>query len=138
MLVKNLKDNLKAVPLVKADGTPTGEKMILLFTGWNEIPVALWESAYYALKSDIDVSVELKCKEEDIKDADGKKIGIRYIDQLLQDVRSDIARDVIKGCFNIPNLEIWAKDPKISSELRALADMQLADCKNGVERGERT
>jgi len=135
MLIKNNEDRLVIVQPVDKVGKAY-EKPIILFTGWNEIPANLWEMCLPSVADKLGKQLEIKCKEVEDKDADGKKI-ILQTDQALWDVRADMARDMVRGCYNIINLEAWAKEPKLTSELRALVDIQLRECIKGVENGER-
>ena len=59
---------------------------------------------------------------KDAEDADGNPVRLQLS---LADVRADKARKIVEGCFNHINLEKWKDDSKLTSELRALADIQL-------------
>lgn len=116
------------------DGKPSSVgKQVILIDGWNEISQADWPLVEESMEYGIETGkFTLKCKtiEEDVE-VDGKKVTKTVrVQQGLNEVRADIARDIVKGCFNPFVLEAWAKDPTLSGELRALADIALNEIKN--------
>lgn len=106
--------------------------MILLVDGWNEIEQDIWPLMETTMEEGVQSGkFEYLCKtvEVEVEElVDGKPTKVKKeerIQQSLTDVRADKARQVVKECYNPHNLESWSKDPKITSELRALADIAL-------------
>ena len=123
MLVK-VKSETGGPIVVPATGMPGQENLsvatshVLLVDGWNEIPEALWPYTEANMESGVEAGVfEYKCKVVEDK---------RQI-MPLQEVRADQARDIVKGCFNPQVLDRWLNNTKLSSELRALVDIQIAN-----------
>jgi len=124
---------LLVIPVVGADDGSFGtkQKALLMFEGYNEIPNDVWPIVYPHIKDKIErEEIELICKEE--KDELTKEVV--YVQQSINEVRADRARTIVKGCYNEKNLREWNNDPKVSSELRALCDMQLAQIEEGASK----
>ena len=129
MLIKLEADGLCTVPVVS--GEPIAphltekNKLIVLFPGWNEIKPEYWAIVQPHLKDGIESGkFVLRTKRDATGETDGIEAGI-------DEIRADIARDVIKGCYNLDNLKAWQNDTKLTGELRALADIQLKACEEG-------
>ena len=116
-------------PLVGQDPNAVSGKMVILVDGWNDIPFDVWphvennmEDGYSSGK------FEYRCKTgEETVNGELKQVRIQ---QALQDIRADLARSVIAGCFNPFTLKTWSNDPKLSGELRSLCDIALRDISN--------
>lgn len=128
MLVKyNADSGVKAIPLVDLDPASVAEKgsvvgqILILVPGWNEIDPELWPNAEPTMEMEYQKGV-FEYKFKDGVDEEGNPIRIQ---QTLGEIRADYARKTVEGCFNPANLEKWAEDPKLTSDLRALADIQL-------------
>jgi hypothetical protein len=123
MLIKNETSIMNIVPYCNAVGKELGPQFPL-FPGWNEIDAVKWPDVYVQLKGGI-------TKEWFTPYGTPDKVTGEWENKDLIDIRADVARDVVKGCFNIDNLNKWKRDSKLSSELRALVDMQLSDIARG-------
>ena len=110
------------------DPSSVAGKAIIFAPGWNEVPTDDWQFVEDTLEVGIESGkYELQCKETEIEEeVNGEKIVKKVrIQQKLGDVRADMARKIVEGCYNPKVLERWQVDTKISSELRALADICL-------------
>lgn len=127
MLVENLTQRISVEPVLDADNKVIDR--IVLFPGWNETPDKYWEpmrpylveghnSGKYKLYGVSQLKHPLN-DESEIKQ------------QQLIDARADMARDMIMNCVNTKNIKTWRSDPKLPSELRALADLQNEKIKRG-------
>jgi hypothetical protein len=130
MLIKANTTGLLFVPLIDVAKPVIAGKEggISLVPGWNEIPAEDWPLAEPHLQDAIaSGKVELRCKEvEDVIDVDGETQKVtKTISLGLGEVRIDYARKIVEGCYNFRDLERWKEDSKLTSELRALADVQL-------------
>ena len=135
MLVKSNYDGRRVVPIVaNTEALIAKGKAVVLDEGWNEIDDNVWPVVEPILEDLIKTGeIELYCKEEVDKDT-----GITHrIPQALHEIRSDRVRPIIQNCFNIPNLERWMKDVKLTSEIRNAVDIQLQSCIDGVDKGSR-
>jgi hypothetical protein len=100
-------------------GSVNGQ-IVLLVPGWNEIPSEIWPNAEVNMEMDYQAGLyEYKMKEVEV---DGKTV--RY-EQPLQDIRADIGRKIVEGCYNPATLERWQNDSKLSGELRNIVDIQI-------------
>jgi hypothetical protein len=133
MLVK-LKSETGGPVVVQCDAVDnkpsTIGKQIILVDGWNEIPQEDWPLVEKHMEMGIESGkFTLKCKtiDEEVTIDGVKTTRPVRVQQSLSEVRADIARDVVKGCYNPFVLEAWAKDPSLSGELRALADIALKE-----------
>jgi len=137
MLVKVKSDNggPVMVPYITKDSVTNSPSMVMLLDGWNEIPEDIWPLVEATMEHGISTGkFDIKCKtieeEYEVKGEDDKPVKktreVR-IQQPLQDVRADIARQIVKECYNPITLQAWAKDIKLSAELRALVDMCLQE-----------
>lgn len=112
--------NAKSNGLLMLPYGDNSNKMVRLVPGWNEIPSNIWEKVEsVALTAQEDGSLELQAK---VIEEEGKTI---YKEMVLGEVRINIARGIVEGCFNFETLEMWQNDAKLSTELRNLADIQL-------------
>jgi hypothetical protein len=138
MLVKyNAESGVKGIPLVdlnpeavKDSGSVRGQ-VIVLVPGWNEIEQDIWPNAEPTMEDEFKAGV-FEYTAKDAEDANGNPVRIQIT---LADVRADKARKIVEGCFNHKNLEKWKDDPKLTAELRALADIQLKKILSFGEEG---
>lgn len=134
MLVKwNSESGVKIVALSDKEdavGSVRGT-VIMLCPGWNEVDSASWPFAEGNMETEFEAGIfEYKCKNIE---EDGKPVRKEIP---LAEVAGKSARDIIQGCFNIYNLEKWADDSKLSSELRGQVDIQLRKIKEAGEGKE--
>jgi hypothetical protein len=134
MLVKWNGKGLWAIPIVKGDETAnmiTKEKMEVLVPGWNEIDNDRFDAALPSIyEYFLDGRAEPYGKVTKDEDEDGKVI-YKYEGKYLLDVRADVARNLIKECFNVALLEKWMKDPKVEKEFYVALKDQLDACLKG-------
>lgn len=130
MLVKWNGDGLLGVPLVGGpkDNVVGKSSVEILIPGWNEVTDANWELMALHLKDKLeDETIALYGKKEV-----NKETGVvSYSGQALRDVRADIGRDIVKECYSVKCLEVWAEDPKISSDVQFFIAKQIEYCKTG-------
>jgi hypothetical protein len=131
MILKVNSDGLLFVPYVNVNEAVVAgkERGIGLVPGWNEIPQEDWPNAAPHLVTHIaNGKIELRGKEieesyvDDVTGETKKRTVVK--DLLLGEIRADIARKVVEGCFNPKDLNRWREDAKLTSELRAIADIQ--------------
>lgn len=93
---------------------------VMLVPGWNEISDSEWPHVEATMEMDFDNGLyEYQFKEIE---EDGKSIR-RPLS--LGEIRADKAKAIINGCFNPKTLEKWSNDPKLTSEVRSVADIRL-------------
>jgi len=117
------------IPAIGMDDTTihsySKQAIVLVMEGWNEIPIDQWDKCSLHIKDKLESGeLTLRCKKED----DGT-----LVQQALWEVRADYAREIVRGCYNLKNLKEWSTETKLSSELRALIDMQLTACEKGED-----
>jgi hypothetical protein len=132
MLIKWNGDGLCYVPLTSNNQEDLAmvakEKGVILVPGWNDVPPNEWKVIEAHVEDYISNGrVELRCK----VDETGEKT-VRT-EQAIYEVRADLARAIIQGCYNFKVLEGWKDNSKLSSELRNLVDIQLEKCTKGEE-----
>ena len=107
------------VPLVDKDenGRPIDRGNVLLMGGWNEIVPADYKYCKETMQVGIE-SGKFELKGKKGEDDEVLECG-------LEDIRADIAKNVVRDCFNPVTLERWKDDPKLTSELRGTVEIQL-------------
>lgn len=134
MLVKwNSESGVKVVALSdREDAVKSVRGQVhMLCPGWNEIPSDVWPFVEETMEVEAQAGVfEYKCK---IIDDGGKEV---RKESALGELTGKQARDIIQGCFNPYNLEKWADDSKLSSELRGQVDIQIRKIKEAGESRE--
>lgn len=136
MLINFIKKDsgIKVVPLVDVNqqvAVSGKEKNVILFPGWNEVTPEEWKLAEPHLEQDIeDGFIELNCKVDEVKDPATDEIKTVRVDKAMADVRVDHARKIVDGCVNIFNLKKWTEDPKVTSDIRNAAAIQLQKIEN--------
>jgi len=103
----------------KAKGSVRGRNPFIFLPGWNEVPIEDWPYLEATMEDGFKQGLyEYKCKEVE---EDGKTIRIQLT---LEEVHVAVARKIVDECFNVADLERWRNAPKLTSELRNLADIQ--------------
>lgn len=131
MLIKSNNSGLTMVPLINAEGRPVAggfnnHSQVRLFPGWNEVTEEQWKLMEPHMIKGIELEkYELRAKPEEVEDADGNK-KVTYPNLDLVDVRADIAKKLVAETWAIDTLKKWSEDYKLSTEVRAVADAQLA------------
>jgi hypothetical protein len=134
MLVKwNSDSGVKVVALSDKEdavGSVRGQ-VVMLCPGWNEIASDVWPFAEDNMEVEHSNGVfEYKCK---IVEEDGKDVRKELT---LAEITGKQARDIVQGCYNPYNLEKWADDSKLSSEIRGQVDIQVRKIKEAGEGKE--
>jgi len=121
MLVKYTEElGIRVVPVSPVDGIMPATTVVMLTPGWNEIPHDVWPHVEATMEDGLkDGTFEYQAKEVE---EDGQIIR-KPLE--LSELRADRAKNVIMGCFNPKTLKDWSMSTKISSELRATADLQI-------------
>lgn len=143
-------DGALVVPLIDVtkaqDGTQAlNHDQVVLVPGWNDVKAEHFTLMLPHIRDLIDSDrLEFYAKKDKVEEeyevteeVNGKMVTKKeirsidkYVDQDLRDIRADKAREIVKGCFRVPNLEAWLEDARLSSEIRNLVDMQLEKIKN--------
>lgn len=135
MLIKWNGKGLWAIPIVNGDETAsmiTKEKMEVLLPGWNEMDNERFEKALPSIYEYIaDGRAEPYGKVVRETDEETGNVTYKFDGKYLLDVRADVARTLIKECYNVALLEKWMKDPKVEKEFYVSLKEQLDACLKG-------
>lgn len=103
----------------KQKGSVRGKSPIALLPGWNEIAIEDFPYLEGTMEDGVKAGTyEYKCKEVEEEGV------TKRIQLTLAEVHATTARNIVNECYNIADLERWRNDPKLSSEIRNLADIQ--------------
>ncbi len=139
-------ERLLQIPLIDVSKPVTmdsaiNHEQVTLMPGWNELAEGVWDMVlphirgyladgsieYYAKKEKVEKEVEVEKEDDKGKKTKVKEIVFEdvFVEQRIDDVRSDKAREIVRSCFNMKNLRAWAENAKLSTEIRNLVDMQI-------------
>lgn len=137
MLIKSNSEGPLGIPLLpprKADEAPSTnflvakDKILILLYGWNEVTSEQWESIAPNIADRIaDGRLEIFAK----KTKDSESGLDTYTEQAFEDVRSDKAKEIVQGCYNLDQLYKWEENAKLSQEVRYYIAKQIEYCENG-------
>lgn len=133
MLVKWNGDGLMAVPLVTGEASQLvgKEGMVWFMPGWNEITDEQWQIISIHVQDHLSSEKMVINGKKEVDKNDPSKIA--YTGVSLRDVRADVAKDIVRGCYNLSCLYEWSEDAKLSSEVRFHIEKQIEACEKGED-----